>query len=97
MNGCENMINELKIEIKKALEAFFKQNYDLEINIVVEEPKKAEMGDISIPSFSVVKALRRPLPECANIIKDEVVKFDYVLDANVMGGFVNLTINKSYV
>ena len=42
------MIEDIKIELKDILEKYFLNKYNLEVNIVVEEPKKKEMGDISI-------------------------------------------------
>ena len=67
------MIDNIKQELKDILEKYFLNKYNLELNIVVEEPKKKELGDISIPSFVVVKALRKPLNDCVNEIV-EVIK-----------------------
>lgn len=90
------MIQQIKLEIKKYLEKYYLENYQTAINIIVEEPKKAELGDISIPMFSVVKTLRKPLPEITNEVKEALASNFKVIDSiNVMGAFVNIMINKS--
>ena len=57
------MIESIKEQIKKILEDFYKKQYNATISIVVEEPKNIELGDISVPMFSVVKTLRKPMPQ----------------------------------
>ena len=57
------MINQIKALIKQNLEKYYKEKYDVDISIVVEEPKNASMGDISVPMFSVVKALKKPMQQ----------------------------------
>ena len=90
------MIQQIKLEIKKYLEKYYLEKYQTAINIIVEEPKKAELGDISIPMFSVVKTLRKPLPEITSEVKEALINNFNVIDSiNVMGAFVNIMINKS--
>lgn len=90
------MIQQIKLEIKKYLEKYYLEKYQTAINIIVEEPKKAELGDISIPMFSVVKTLRKPLPEITSEVKETLINNFKVIDSiNVMGAFVNIMINKS--
>ena len=90
------MIQQIKLEIKKYLEKYYEEKYQVAINIIVEEPKKAELGDISIPMFSVVKTLRKPLPEITSEVKEALSNSFKVIDSiNVMGAFVNIMINKS--
>ena len=88
------MIEDIKIELKDILEKYFLNKYNLEVNIVVEEPKKKEMGDISIPSFVVVKALRKPLNDCVNEIVEVIKDLKIIKSYSVMGGFINIVINK---
>lgn len=90
------MIQQIKLEIKKYLEKHYLEKYQTAINIIVEEPKKAELGDISIPMFSVVKTLRKPLPEITSEVKEALINNFKVIDSiNVVGAFVNIMINKS--
>lgn len=89
------MIENIKQQLKELLENYFKANYSIDCNIVIEEPKKKELGDLSIPSFSVVKVLRKPLPECVNIIVDVIKDLDIISSYQVMGGFINIVINKN--
>ena len=90
------MIEKIKLDLKNLLENYYKNNYQLDISIVVEEPKKAELGDISIPMFSVVKILRKPMPEivseATNIIKESDLP---ILEIKPVGAFVNLFVDKS--
>ena len=88
------MIELIKLELKQLLEKYFLEKYNLEINIVVEEPKKKELGDISIPSFVVVKALRKPMNECVNEICEVISSRKIVKSYSAMGGFINIVINK---
>ena len=88
------MIELIKQQLKQLLEKYFKEKYDVELNIVVEEPKKKELGDISIPSFIVVKALRKPLNDCVNEIVDVLKNEKIIKSYSVMGGFINIVINK---
>ena len=88
------MIEKIKLDLKNLLENYYKNNYQLDISIVVEEPKKAELGDISIPMFSVVKTLRKPMPEivseATNIIKESDLP---ILEIKPVGAFVNLFVD----
>ncbi len=89
------MIEQIKNDIKKTLEAYYLKTYNKEIDIVVEEPKNASLGDISIPMFSVVKTLRKPMPdiieEAMPIIK---ASSDVILSLSNVGAFINLIIDK---
>ena len=88
------MIEYIKTELKSIIEKYFLDKYNLEINIVIEEPKKKELGDLSIPSFVVVKALKRPLNDCVNEIVDIIKDLKMIASYQVMGGFINIVISK---
>ena len=90
------MINQIKLELKKKLEQYYKEKYDLELSIVVEEPKNPTLGDISIPMFSVLKVLRKPLPEVVSEAVNALNSLDLpISDIKPVGGFVNLFVDKS--
>lgn len=89
------MINEIKKTIKNNLEDYFLSKYNTTINFVVEEPKKPEMGDLSVPVFAAVKTLKKPLPECVSEVKEILEKIDIINEINVLGGFINLRIDKT--
>ncbi|MFA7075284.1 MAG: arginine--tRNA ligase [Candidatus Izemoplasmatales bacterium] len=91
------MIEKLKNIIKIELESSLNEHYGQEISVVVEEPKTSNLGDISIPVFSIVKILRRPMNEIA----EDVVSALNNISVNSMfgsisrvGGFINITINR---
>lgn len=90
------MIEQIKLTLKEKLEAYYKEKYSMDLAIVVETPKKPEMGDISIPMFTVVKALRKPMPEIVAEALEEIKSFDLpILSVSNMGAFVNLFVDKA--
>lgn len=89
------MLETIKEKIKLTLESYYKASYQQEIDIVVEEPKNPELGDISIPIFSVVKAMKRPLPEVVVEAKEEIKKASSAIQSITnVGGFINVCIDK---
>ena len=92
------MIEQLKQELKEKLTSYYKEKYDLELNIVVEEPKKKELGDISVPTFIIVKELKKPMPEVVDEAVLAINSFDMPFDQiNKMGPFINIFVNKKEV
>ena len=88
------MIEQIKIEIKNLLEEYYKNN-GFEVSIVVETPKDPKLGDISVPMFTVVKVLRKPMPqiveEALNIIKNADLP---IKDVKSVGAYINLFVDK---
>ena len=90
------MIEQLKNEIKNKLESFYKEKYNNDISIIVEEPKNASLGDISIPMFTVVKALRKPMPQLLAEAVDYLNSLQLpILQINSVQAFINLFVDKS--
>ncbi len=92
------MLNNMKIRIKQELELKLKERFNRDLLVVVEEPKKAGLGDLSIPVFSVVKAVRKPLPMIVDIIKKELklIKENiYFKKIESVSGFVNITLDRA--
>jgi len=91
------MLNIMKLRIKDELEGILLEMFNQKLTVVVEEPKKAELGDLSIPVFSVVKTLRRPLPQIVETIKDalkEVSDYKYFSKIDSVSGFINISLEK---
>lgn len=89
------MIEKIKLELKEKLEAFYKDKYQMDIQMVVETPKKAEMGDISVPMFMAVKALRKPMPEIVAEAMEAIKGFELpILSITNAGAFINMFIDK---
>ncbi|MBR6289638.1 MAG: arginine--tRNA ligase [Acholeplasmatales bacterium] len=88
------MIEQIKIEIKNLLEEYYKKN-GFEVSIVVETPKDPKLGDISVPMFTVVKVLRKPMPQIVedalNIIKNADLP---IKDVKSVGAYINLFVDK---
>ena len=68
------MIDQLKQDLKNNLEKYYLEKYNTEIQMVVEEPKNPTLGDISIPMFSAVKILRKPMPELVNEAIEVIIR-----------------------
>lgn len=89
------MIEAIKEQIKATLEKYYLDNYNQNISIVVEEPKNPSLGDISIPMFSVVKVLRKPMPEIVNeAMAIAKTASNAINNISNVGAFINLTIDK---
>ena len=89
------MIESIKLCIKNSLEQYYLNTYNQNISIVVEEPKNASLGDISVPMFSVVKTLRKPMPQ----IIEEALPIvnsasNAILKTQSVGAFINVFIDK---
>ena len=92
------MIQDLKNQIKKSIEEYVKANYGIEVVAVVEQPKNLEMGDIAVPVFSVMKAIRKPLPEVVAMIKELLLgSFAVISEVNPTGGFLNIRVKKTEI
>lgn len=92
------MIEEIKQQIKECLEKYYKEAYNLDANIIVEEPKNPAMGDIALPMFTMIKALKKPVPEITKEASDVISKnFDIIDSINPTGPFINIVLNKALI
>ncbi len=89
------MIEEIKQQIKECLEKYYKETYNVDANIIVEEPKNPAMGDIALPMFTMIKTLKKPVPEITKEASDVISKsFDIIENINPTGPFINIVLNK---
>lgn len=89
------MINQIKKAVKHKLEDYYYKKYQLQITLVVEEPKNAALGDISVPMFTVVKVLRKPMPELIEEAIQVLSSFELpILEIKPVGAFLNLFVDK---
>ncbi len=94
------MIDILKLQLKNELEAALLARFQTAVNIVIEEPKRRDQGDLSIPAFVVSKALRMALPEVAKVIAEELAastQMPLIAKIQNLGGFVNLFLDKKAI
>ncbi len=92
------MIDNLKQIIKSGLEGFYKEKYNITLNLTIEEPKKASMGDISVPMFLVVKELHKPLPEVVSEAVEVIKSLSTMIyEVNPTGPFINILVDKGNV
>ncbi len=90
------MINDIKTEIKNKIKEYFDNKYDNNFEIIIEEPKKQLLGDIAIPTFGIVKILRKPPFEIANEIKEVLKDTDLSISKiDVVGGYVNIFVDRT--
>lgn len=89
------MINQIKKAVKHKLEDYYYKKYQLQITLVVEEPKNAALGDISVPMFTVVKVLRKPMPELIEEAIQVLSSFELpIMEIKPVGAFLNLFVDK---
>lgn len=90
------MIDTIKQQIKECLEKYYKEKYDIVANIIVEEPKNPAMGDIAVPMFTMIKVLKKPVPEitseASSVLKES---FSIIEAVNPTGPFINILLNKA--
>lgn len=92
------MIEEIKQQIKECLEKYYKETYNVDANIIVEEPKNPAMGDIALPMFTMIKTLKKPVPEITKEASDVISKsFDVIENINLTGPFINIVLNKALI
>lgn len=92
------MIEEIKQQIKECLEKYYKETYNVDANIIVEEPKNPAMGDIALPMFTMIKTLKKPVPEITKEASNVISKsFDVIENINPTGPFINIVLNKALI
>lgn len=92
------MIEEIKQQIKECLEKYYKETYNVDANIIVEEPKNPAMGDIALPMFTMIKTLKKPVSEITKEASDVISKsFDVIENINPTGPFINIVLNKALI
>lgn len=92
------MIEEIKQQIKECLEKYYKETYNVDANIIVEEPKNPAMGDIALPMFTMIKTLKKSVPEITKEASDVISKsFDVIENINPTGPFINIVLNKALI
>ncbi|MDZ4197001.1 MAG: hypothetical protein U1C51_07155, partial [Candidatus Izemoplasmatales bacterium] len=66
------MLETIKKTLKQELEATLSNIYSLPLQVVIEEPKRRDQGDLSIPVFVISKALLIPLPDALKLVISEM-------------------------
>jgi len=92
------MIETIKLELKQTIETALASRYGIPVAVVVEEPKRKDQGDLSIPVFTIAKTAGRPVPtvlaDVAETIRTASVGLAFARIAP-MGGFLNLFLDPS--
>ncbi len=94
------MIQILKSEISQILKCYYHKTYQLDMDIIVEEPKDTKMGDISIPVFQIAKKLEKDFKVCVEAIKHILLNDSlngWIDEIQLIKGFVNIRIKKDLV
>jgi len=90
------MIEFIKLQLKKTLETAFSDRYGQTVNVVVEEPKRKEQGDLSVPVFTIAKAVGMPVSSALTEIREVLLASDIAglfSDIVPAGGFLNLRLD----
>lgn len=94
------MIEQIKKGLKTQIENRILKLYGCVAPVIVEEPKKSSQGDISVPVFSIVKSLSKPLPEIAAVVNETISQGEFAQlleEVTQIGGFINVKLNKKAV
>lgn len=94
------MIDTVKNNLKATLEKALSIHYATAVNVVVEEPKRANQGDVSIPLFTIAKTIGKSLPEALAEVREIIGSSDLapLFSAIVpAGGFLNLCLDKAAI
>ncbi|MDD4184890.1 MAG: arginine--tRNA ligase [Candidatus Izemoplasmatales bacterium] len=94
------MIEKIKRQLHSELERALKVQFSIEVPVIVEEPKRANQGDISVPVFPLVKAFSKPLVEVVDAVRSLILETslnEYFESVDVFGGFINITLKKQKV
>ncbi len=84
--------------IKSEIAALLKKQYPF-ITPIVEEPKDASLGDISIPIFELAKKRNVPFDECKSEVETLLRAHfkELITDIRLVRGFINIDVNKELV
>ena len=67
-----------------------------EIATLLEKPKHQHLGDLAFPCFTLAKKLRQAPQQIAQVIAEKI-EHPFIEDIQVVGGYVNLFVNKASV
>ena len=83
--------------VKQAVQEFALRQYEGEVNVIVNQPPRPEMGDMALPlAMELARKLRRPPRRIAEEIAAALRPVAGVAKAEVAGaGFVNLYLDRS--
>jgi arginyl-tRNA synthetase len=91
------MINISKIKDALSSEVLNYYKTDSNTAIVIEDTKKDFEGDLTIVVFSLLKYSKKSPEDSAKILGDHLLnELDFFEKFNVVKGFLNLSIKKSY-
>ena len=86
------------MNLKKCLAdsiTFKLENVDFE-NLIVESISP-DKGDYCLPCFSLAKLMKKSPVEIANIISASIEKTDLIERVEILNGYINFFLNKTYV
>lgn len=89
------MISRPYDEIKHLIESYLKKKFSIKSELIWSKPPSVELGDISFPLYNIAKELKIKPNELGEEIMLELSFPDIVEEANLQGGFLNITFNRS--
>lgn len=88
------MISLIKNDLSNSINNYLAKTYNLSLNILVEEPKRSGLGDLSIPLFVLVKTIKKPMMDIYNEINFLIKDKKIIEEITFMSGFLNIIIDK---
>ena len=93
------IINNLKQRLYRYLDKLLGSDFNLE-NIVIQEPKNKDFGDLSINASMVLAPIlgKDPLSIADKLIEDLISKWNEIDNIKVIKpGFINFNLNKNFI
>lgn len=87
------MIKKVAVILEQALQGTLTQT---EIEAILEKPKHQHLGDVAFPCFTLAKMYRKSPQHIAQEVS-MVIDDPYIQEAQVVGGYLNVFVNKAFV
>ncbi|MBM3728577.1 MAG: arginine--tRNA ligase [Acidobacteria bacterium] len=89
------MFHQLETGISRAFAAFLKNQYNAELPVQIEQPKKPEFGEFAVPAaFQLARQLRQPPNAIAAAIAAAMPAISGVRALEVAGGYINIRLDR---
>ena len=84
--------------LKAAVEAFLKERYNVEIPVVIEQPKQAAFGELALPlAFTLARQLRKAPRAIAEEVAAHLPAVEGIAKLEVAGnGYLNVRLDRGY-
>lgn len=94
------MIEQIKRQLQAELESTLREAHKIHEPVIVEEPKRANQGDISVPVFPLVRAFGKSLPIVVDLVMGLILNTsvsEFFERVDPVQGFINITLKKQKI